>query len=89
MLDSPLDPAEPPSKEASMLKVVSSELQAKVGDFGTQVLGLAGQLDRHDPLAPPGDIEWLYRQAPAMRIVTGANEIQRNVIAQRGLGLPR
>lgn len=84
-----LDSGEPPSKEASMLKVVSSELQAKVGDFGTQVLGLAGQLDRHDEHAPPGDLEWLYRQAPAMRIVTGANEIQRNVIAQRGLGLPR
>ena len=76
--------------EAAMLKVFGSELQSRVARFGTEILGPAGQLGRGDPDAPlAGALELLYRQAPVMRFAGGANEIQRDIIAQRGLGLPR
>ena len=79
-----------PIQEATMLKVFGSELQSRVADIGTDILGLAGQLSRPDPDAPlEGDLELLYRQAPVLRFAAGTNEVQRDIIAQRGFGLPR
>jgi alkylation response protein AidB-like acyl-CoA dehydrogenase len=34
-------------------------------------------------------MELLYRRAPLFRLGVGANEVLRDVVAQRGLGLPR
>jgi alkylation response protein AidB-like acyl-CoA dehydrogenase len=36
-----------------------------------------------------GEIERTYRGSPVLRFGGGTNEVQRNIIAQRGLGLPR
>lgn len=85
-----IDRGDVAAPEAAMLKVFGSELQSRVARFGTEILGPAGQLGRGDPDAPlDGALELLYRQAPVMRFAGGANEIQRDIIAQRGLGLPR
>ena len=79
-----------PNREASQQKVFTSELQTKFADLGTQFLELAGQLDRWDPNAPFGGVlEHLYRKAPVLRFGGGTNEVQRNIVAQRGLGMPR
>ena len=79
-----------PNREASQQKVFTTELQTKFADLGTALEGLLGQLDRSDPHAPiAGVMEHLYRKAPFLRFGGGTNEIQRNIIAQRGLGLPR
>ncbi len=37
----------------------------------------------------PGRLERMYRASPVWRFGGGANEIQRTIIAQHGLGLPR
>ena len=85
-----IDAGEIPSREASQHKVLVTELLAKFADYGTQIQGLYGQLDRADPWAPSsGTAEVLYRQAPYLRFGGGTNEIQRDIIAQRGFGLPR
>ena len=51
---------------------------------------LSGQLRRGDPRAPmAGLAEFLYRRAPVIRFAGGTNEVMRDIIAQRGLTLPR
>jgi alkylation response protein AidB-like acyl-CoA dehydrogenase len=79
-----------PNAEASMTKVATTELQATLA---ATVLDLAGV----DAAGGPEDDEpfavrlarHMYRQAPYLRFGGGTNEIQRDIIAQRGLGLPR
>ena len=79
-----------PSKEASLLKVFSSELQQRVAGAGMKVCGMHGQLAPGTPHAPlMGRLERMYLGAVAATIGGGTSEIQRNVIATRGLGLPR
>jgi alkylation response protein AidB-like acyl-CoA dehydrogenase len=79
-----------PTKEGSIAKVYVTELNARVASVGLDVLGLAGQLAMDDPAAPlHGRLQWLYTIAPLQRFGGGTNEIQRCIIAQRGLGLPR
>jgi alkylation response protein AidB-like acyl-CoA dehydrogenase len=79
-----------PTKEGSMAKVFVSELSARVASTGMDILGLAGQLAPDNPAAPlHGRIQWMYRTAPLLRFGGGSNEVQRLIIAQRGLGMPR
>src|SRR5256886_5844132 len=85
-----IDQGEVPTKEGSIAKVYVSELNAHLASVGMEVLGLAGQLAPDDPAAPlAGRLQWLYTTAPMQRFGGGTNEIQRAIIAQRGLGLPR
>jgi alkylation response protein AidB-like acyl-CoA dehydrogenase len=85
-----IDQGEVPTKEGSMAKVYVTELNARLASVGMEILGLAGQLAADDPAAPlHGRLQWLYTTAPMQRFGGGTNEIQRMIIAQRGLGLPR
>lgn len=85
-----IDQGEVPVKEAAMGKIFSSELRAKVCDVGMQVMSLYGQLRTGSRRVPVlGLIERYYRIAPFYRFGGGTNEILRDIIAQRGLGLPR
>lgn len=79
-----------PNYEASQIKIFASELQARIADVGMQIMGLYGQLHKDSKWVPvKGRLERTYRNAPFLRFAGGTNEIQRNIIAQRGLGLPR
>jgi alkylation response protein AidB-like acyl-CoA dehydrogenase len=76
------------SAEASMTKVVTTELQARLaGD----VLALAGpEAAAVDDVHPAVTLaQHMYRQAPYLRFGGGTNEVQRDIIAQRGLLLGR
>ena len=85
-----IDQGEVPTKEGSIAKVYVSELNAHLASVGMEILGLAGQLAPDEPAAPlAGRLQWLYTTAPMQRFGGGTNEIQRAIIAQRGLGLPR
>jgi alkylation response protein AidB-like acyl-CoA dehydrogenase len=85
-----MDQGEVPTKEGSMSKVFVTELNAHLASVGMDVLGLAGQLGPDDPATPlHGRLQWMYTIAPLQRFGGGTNEIQRIIIAQRGLGLPR
>jgi alkylation response protein AidB-like acyl-CoA dehydrogenase len=77
-----------PNHEASMTKLFASELSQRISRTGIKVLGLYGQL--HGKGAPmKGRYENTYMTSLSSTIAGGTSEIQRNIIATRGLGLPR
>jgi alkylation response protein AidB-like acyl-CoA dehydrogenase len=78
-----------PTVEVSVEKVFSSELRQRIADLGIDLLGAEGLLVHRNPEAPAGGrFEKLYRFAPLMRFGGGTNEVLRDVIAQRGNGMP-
>ncbi|MGH8631009.1 MAG: acyl-CoA dehydrogenase family protein, partial [Burkholderiales bacterium] len=79
-----------PNAEASISKLYGSELQQRLAGAGMQILGFAGQLEPGTGWAPlAGRIEQFYLFASALTVAAGTSEIQRGIIAGRGLGLPR
>lgn len=79
-----------PSYESSMSMVFISDVMRHTANVGVRILGHYGELDR--------DSKWAVMNARIMRMCLsslsigvggGSNEIQRNIIAMRGLGLPR
>jgi len=78
-----------PTVEVSAEKVFSSELRQRIADLALDLLGPDGLLAQGSAEAPlGGSFERLYRAAPLMRFGAGANEVLRDVIAQRGHGMP-
>ena len=79
-----------PGPEGSALKLYWSEMSKRMHDTVMATLGPASPLWRGAD-DNPGDGEWqrswLYYQASS--IFAGTNEIQRNIIGERVLGLPR
>ncbi len=79
-----------PTKEASMSKVFGSETVQRVTDASLDILGQFGTLVRDDKWAPlKGRVQEHWMNAFAGTIAAGTSEVQRNIIAGRGLGLPR
>jgi alkylation response protein AidB-like acyl-CoA dehydrogenase len=80
----------PVTYEASLAKVYQSELAQRIANFAVSVLGVDGLLLPGQPRAPLGGMmPEMYMNVVPGTIYSGSNEIQRNIIAQRGLGLPR
>ena len=81
---------ESPNYEASEVKVFSTEMMQRLQNFSLRAMGLYGQLEPADPRAPiDGSAENGYLAAIMPTFGAGGNELQRNIMAQRGLGLPR
>jgi len=79
-----------PNYEASLLKLYSTELNQRIARTGVKVTGLYGQLMRGSDWAPnKGRYCYIYLRSAAYTIEGGTSEVQRNIVAQRGLGLPR
>ena len=74
-----------------MLKVWSSELRYRLSSAGMDLMGRAGGLRLESGESAPneGQNEATYRSSPILRFGGGTNEVQRDIIARRGLGLPR
>ena len=79
-----------PNKEASVSKAFGTEMIVRLYQLGMKILGLYGQLGPDSKWAPlKGRIENAYMVSAASTVAAGTSEIQRNIIATRGLGLPR
>jgi alkylation response protein AidB-like acyl-CoA dehydrogenase len=78
-----------PIHEAAMGKVFASELQERLGQAALDILGTGGLLSEDAETAPLGEMEQFLRHSIMGIIAGGSNEIQRNIIALRGLDLPR
>ena len=77
-----------PNYEASLVKTFVSELNQRIFNTGVKVLGLHGIL-RSDNAPDGGRYPRGYLESVGSTIAGGTSEIQRNIIATRGLGLPR
>ena len=78
-----------PGVESSIEKVLGSETDQRLQEVGMQVLGPYGTVyeERHVAAAEAMAREYMYSRSET--IMGGTSEIQRNLIAQRILGLPR
>ena len=75
--------------EASANKVFAGDLTVRFAYLGNELLGVYGQV-RTSKWAPlTGYYEDMYQSTFAETVSAGTNEIQRNIIAWEGLGLPR
>ena len=77
-----------PNHEASASKLFGSELSQRIASTGMHLLGQFGLLRGTSPRVIT-DQGQSYLQAASSTIAAGTSEIQRNIIATRGLGLPR
>ncbi|MFL2628027.1 MAG: acyl-CoA dehydrogenase family protein [Dehalococcoidia bacterium] len=78
------------NKEASMGKMFGTEMVQRIYSAGMDMLGLYGTLQQGSKWAPlNGRIQKGYLASYSATIAAGTSEIQRNVVATRGLGLPR
>ena len=84
------DQGRPCVKEASMAKIKGSELQQHLSEFGMMMMGMHGQLESGSKYAPlEGRILHQHLMNTSLTILAGTTEIQKGIIATRGLGLPR
>jgi alkylation response protein AidB-like acyl-CoA dehydrogenase len=79
-----------PGPESSAIKLAGTELNLRIQMFAMELLGPYAQLDRGEPLAVDRG-KWLERAMTARggTIAGGSNQIQRNIIGERVLKLPR
>ena len=84
---SALSKGQTPGPEASITKIVSAGKLQDIGNFGIDSLDMAGMLKTEDLDIKSFHNAWLG--APGLRIAGGTDEILKNVIAERVLGLPQ
>jgi alkylation response protein AidB-like acyl-CoA dehydrogenase len=79
-----------PIVHGSIAKLFSSEALVRASAGLLDALGPDGMLS-HGTVSAPADgwVEWMHRHAQVTTIRAGTSEIQRTIIAERGLGLPR
>ena len=78
-----------PTVASSKYKLFMNELSKRVADAAQDLLGPSAQLRYGEPEAPlDGRFERSYRYTVVDTIGGGTSEIQKNIIARRGLGLP-
>jgi alkylation response protein AidB-like acyl-CoA dehydrogenase len=76
--------------ESSAVKVFGSELSIRINNTLLDIMGLYGQLQTGDERAPvDGLVESHFRDDLLFTFAGGTNEIQRDIIAMVGLGLPK
>ncbi|MDQ6697638.1 MAG: acyl-CoA dehydrogenase family protein [Actinomycetota bacterium] len=75
--------------EASVLKLSLSTLFGRLGDLAMRVLGPEGMLSGTDAHGPYGELQDNFLAQWAPRIGGGTEQIQRNLIGERALRLPR
>ncbi len=79
-----------PNHEASMCKLFTSEMQQKIAALGMKLTGPYGMIaGGHKDYAHAGRYGFNYVNSVSSTIAGGTSEIQRNIMAQRGHGLPR
>jgi alkylation response protein AidB-like acyl-CoA dehydrogenase len=77
-----------PSARGSLTKLARSQLTRAGRDTGMSVLGAQGLLDSPDTTGG-GEIQYRALSSPGASIAGGTDEIQRGIVGERVLGLPK
>jgi alkylation response protein AidB-like acyl-CoA dehydrogenase len=85
---SALSKGERPGPENSIGKLVSGMMLQDIATYAMDLQGAAGVLTGSDEETVHGQFQQMLLSSPSMRIAGGTDEILRNIIAERVLGLP-
>lgn len=83
--------AQPSLVDAAIFKVLAGDITTETSELALEIAGPRGLLLDDDPMATlnlGGAYKWWVYALP-VQVAAGPSEIQRNIIAQRALGLPR
>ncbi len=80
-----------PGARSSLNKIFWSELDVRLHEASLRLLGGEAELEEWGPAGEQVENPWLkgYQFSLSGPIYAGTNEIQRNIVAERVLGLPR
>ena len=82
-----------PGTEASLKKLLADEHGQHITECAADLAGPASMLAGEDAIGPlgvePGEWPWAFLFARALTIGGGTTQVQRNIVAERILGLPR
>jgi alkylation response protein AidB-like acyl-CoA dehydrogenase len=78
-----------PGMTGSCTKLYYSDLKQRLGEFAMRVLGRAALGRENIGELPSGDFVHQALQSLSLTIAAGSSQIQRNIISERILGLPR
>jgi alkylation response protein AidB-like acyl-CoA dehydrogenase len=85
---SALSRGERPGPENSIGKLVAGSMLQDVATYAADLQGAAGVLTGPDEADAAGKFQAMLLRSPATRVEGGTDEILRNIIAERVLGLP-
>jgi alkylation response protein AidB-like acyl-CoA dehydrogenase len=80
---------QPPGPEASVSKLLWSEYHKWLGEIAMGIIGADGLLRPEGAGYPTSPWQGVYLSSRAGTIYSGTSEIQRTIIGERALGLPR
>ncbi len=84
-----LDKGVVPNYESAAIKLLGSDVSQRLAQSVSEILGLYGQLGPGSPRAPfEGRLARFYVRSVSDTIRGGTSEVQRNIVALRGLGMP-
>ena len=86
-LQTALSQGRQPGPETSIMKLFMADYLKRLGDTALELLGPDGMRAGEGP--GNGDWQARFLHAPAIGIAGGSNEVQRNIVGERVLGLPR
>ncbi|HEY4024805.1 MAG TPA: acyl-CoA dehydrogenase family protein [Candidatus Dormibacteraeota bacterium] len=78
-----------PGPEASLTKLFWSEYHRRLGEIAVDITGADALVRPDGPGYATGRWQGVFLSSRAGTIFSGTSEIQRNIIAERALGLPR
>lgn len=82
-----------PGPRASLKKLMADEFGQRITELAADLSGPAALLSGDDAVGPlgaaPGEWPWAFLFARALTVGGGTTQVQRNILAERVLGLPR